>query len=209
MPRNREQQRKTDRAREKQNQGIGCCRCGRPPVPNHKCCQLCIDRARRHEQARRQHHTAYGKCRCGRVRAEGHRRCARCIADGVRDDKLKRARRREAGLCVICGGAREDKNHARCRKCNRAGLAYHFRIREAALMAYGGRCACCGEEGVVFLTLDHINGNGARHRRSEPRAKWLPQYLKLRGYPSGYQVLCYNCNMAKRQGPACPHQTRS
>jgi hypothetical protein len=39
-------------------------------------------------------------------------------------------------------------------------------IREDVIAAYGGRCACCGEFERDFLTLDHVNNDGAEHRRS-------------------------------------------
>ena len=36
------------------------------------------------------------------------------------------------------------------------------RIRDAVFSHYGGdRCACCGETEKLFLTLDHINNDGA------------------------------------------------
>ena len=35
------------------------------------------------------------------------------------------------------------------------------------------------------------------------------RYLKIRGFPPGYQVLCHNCNQAKGFYGKCPHQTKS
>src|ERR1700690_82087 len=38
-------------------------------------------------------------------------------------------------------------------------------LRETVLAAYGGLvCACCGEREIKFLTLDHIENNGAAER---------------------------------------------
>jgi hypothetical protein len=74
--------------------------------------------------------------------------------------------------------------------------------------AYGGHCACCGETELVFLSLDHLNDNGAEHRRQlrEEGINGNGLYRRLRqlDYPSGYQVLCFNCNWAKSHG-GCPH----
>jgi hypothetical protein len=69
-------------------------------------------------------------------------------------------------------------------------------------------CVCCGEAGFPFLSLDHINGGGAEHRRSLKTAGGFSFYSHLRklGYPPGYQILCFNCNMAKGALGHCPHK---
>lgn len=84
--------------------------------------------------------------------------------------------------------------------------------RSAALAAYGGKCACCGEYREPFLVIDHVNGDGAEHRRQILKQKAKPpggfttyRWLRLNGYPEGFQVLCANCNTAKERG-VCPHQ---
>lgn len=70
-------------------------------------------------------------------------------------------------------------------------------------------CACCGVTGIVFLTLDHINGDGAKLRRDgvHKTGTMFAIWLRKNGYPEGIQVLCHNCNQAKRQLPNCPHLT--
>jgi hypothetical protein len=80
------------------------------------------------------------------------------------------------------------------------------RLREEALLAYGGKCTCCGETELAFLTLDHINGGGTKHRNSGFQGTKLYWHLKHAKYPSGYQVLCANCNMAKARSLGCPHR---
>ena len=39
------------------------------------------------------------------------------------------------------------------------------REKELVLEHYGRRCACCGECNPIFLTIDHINGGGRKHRK--------------------------------------------
>jgi hypothetical protein len=70
---------------------------------------------------------------------------------------------------------------------------------------------CCGETEPLFLTLDHINGGGNKHRReikeSGKGSGSFYEWLKRNGYPPGFQVLCQNCNVGKwRNGGVCPHQ---
>ncbi len=83
--------------------------------------------------------------------------------------------------------------------------------RKALLVAHysnnANKCACCGESEVRFLTIDHIDGNGSEHRKSSGcgTGSVFYNWLLREGMPEGYQVLCYNCNLARRHGK-CPHQ---
>lgn len=75
------------------------------------------------------------------------------------------------------------------------------------IVAYGGGCACCGEMAYEFLTLDHVNRDGAQHRRTVGSTKQVYMDLKRRGWPKdGYRLLCMNCNFATRYGDPCPHE---
>lgn len=87
----------------------------------------------------------------------------------------------------------------------------YLRLRTAALNAYGGECACCGEMRDHFLTVDHVGGWGARHRKEiGSGASNIYQWLKKAGYPQDgtIQLLCWNCNCAIGIYGSCPH-TRS
>jgi len=79
-------------------------------------------------------------------------------------------------------------------------------LKMAAFNAYGGqKCACCGETLFEGLSIDHIAGGGAAHRR-ELQGCAIYRWLKKNNYPPGFQVLCGTCNMAKRTGDHCPHE---
>ncbi len=78
--------------------------------------------------------------------------------------------------------------------------------RQEALEAYGGHCACCGEEQYEFLAIDHIDGGGNEHRRTVGgRGSQMIYWLRANSYPKGFQVLCHNCNSAKGFYGECPH----
>lgn len=69
-------------------------------------------------------------------------------------------------------------------------------------------CACCGEAEYKFLCVDHINDDGAEDRKKNPsHATGRGLYTRLikDNFPEGYQILCYNCNMAKGIQGVCPH----
>lgn len=86
------------------------------------------------------------------------------------------------------------------------------RCRDEVYKTYGGyKCKCCGETERMFLSIDHINNDGAAERRSgKYSGAGSPFYLWLRknNFPKGYQVLCMNCQTGKhRNGGVCPHQS--
>ena len=83
------------------------------------------------------------------------------------------------------------------------------RNKALALIAYSQNppsCQCCGETLFEFLSIDHINGNGNAHRRSINR-KNIFGYLRARGWPEGYRVLCMNCNISHGFYGYCPHKS--
>jgi len=62
---------------------------------------------------------------------------------------------------------------------------------------YGGKCIICGEDRWEFLTVDHVNGNGSRHRKLLGNRSGTVFYawLKQQGWPKDdYRLLCFNCN---------------
>lgn len=84
-----------------------------------------------------------------------------------------------------------------------------IRYRFELLSHYSGgapECACCQESQIEFLSIDHIEGGGRQHRKE---VKNLYSWLRRNNYPSGFQVLCHNCNFAKGKYGGCPHQKRN
>jgi len=77
------------------------------------------------------------------------------------------------------------------------------RYKTEAIEHYGGACACCGEDEMAFLTLDHIIPLKSGIRRDGGSQAFR---LYQQDYPAGFQVLCYNCNCAKRTDSECPHR---
>lgn len=52
-------------------------------------------------------------------------------------------------------------------------------------------CACCGEDHIPFLHVDHVDGGGARHRKSVGDVyRWIIK----NNFPNGFRTLCANCN---------------
>jgi hypothetical protein len=79
---------------------------------------------------------------------------------------------------------------------------HDLEIRIKFIEMYGGKCECCGETQVDFLTLDHIDYS-SKGKWETGRKGYVKALDKYR--PDLYQVLCYNCNCARRHG-ICPHK---
>lgn len=84
----------------------------------------------------------------------------------------------------------------------RAQLRRRTLIKEAAINIYSNGEACCSwckQADIDMLCLDHINDDGATHRKKLGNNKyWMYEWLMKHDYPDGLQVLCFNCNRKKQ-----------
>lgn len=90
-------------------------------------------------------------------------------------------------------------------KINRLRREYRAKMKIKVLTYYGnGNCSCivCGEDRILCLSIDHINGNGCKHRRKLHKGGGVDFYhwLNRNDYPRGYQTLCMNCQFIKKHG---------
>lgn len=110
-------------------------------------------------------------------RKNGHWRCRECQRIYTRENAAKwTPEQRDAKLA-----------HVR---------AYNLERRTAIINEYGHVCAWCGEADYIFLTLDHVNDDGAEHRR-EIGAGSILSWIEDNNYPDSIQLLCWNCNVTK------------
>jgi hypothetical protein len=79
-----------------------------------------------------------------------------------------------------------------------------MRARARVFEHYGSVCACCGESEPKFLQIDHVNGDGAEHRRKV--GKMVASWIVRNNFPPDFQILCANCNWAKGVNGQCPHK---
>lgn len=94
----------------------------------------------------------------------------------------------DAVLAALCGY--EFHGHKlNCEKQRRIGE------KEAILDHYGDCCSNCNCTGFVFLTIDHMDGGGKKHRAVIGNN--IYRWLAKESFPSGYRILCWNCNVAR------------
>lgn len=107
--------------------------------------------------------------------------------------------------------ARRTYAYPKCIACRKKEAAdARLLLRRKVLLAYGHECVCCKINEPVFLALDHVNDDGAAHRKvlKSRSSDAVFRDVKKQGYPKdAYQLLCFNCNEAKRYG-VCPHQVK-
>jgi len=118
----------------------------------------------------------------------------------------------DKGLCIKCGKRPKLENDLRCVVCHDRILAYDTKWRKQLKKDiydhYGRICACCGESDPRFLSLDHINNDGNKHRREFGMSVWtLYAWIRNNNFPDSIQVLCYSCNCGKAHNHGiCPHK---
>lgn len=144
------------------------------------------------------------KCSLPQVLSEfrkGHRVCRTCN------------RKTEALRVDAKPGGKKAWNQHRYQRdregCSRRAKAANLAVRLEVLSHYGGYCVCCGESHEKFLTLDHINQDGAAQRKATNTYGGCVFYywVKRNGFPDDLRILCYNCNLATyRNGGICPHE---
>lgn len=138
-----------------------------------------------------------------------YRKCRVCkaeLAKARRDADLDRAREREQARRDR-GGAQKTPDQRR--QDNDRRRQRQTEIRDAVQEHYGGVCAECGAGGVLGfeLQLDHVNDDGAEHRRwlieeqglKTPSGRPFYAWLYRSGFPKKpeLQLLCQSCHHNK------------
>lgn len=186
-----------------------CTECGKP-IADRK--RLCLEHTRAYKDHRERlaaKRLRESKCRdCGvHEPRPGKRTCLDCHWDNRRSTARIRQQRKDAGLCAECGKRPPTAGLFSCWECRQINIRHARKRRDEAFAAYGGPiCVCCGETIQEFLQIDHVNNDGNVQRKMYPESRNLCAWLKKRGYPPGYQVLCANCNLAKARCGVCPHE---
>lgn len=135
--------------------------------------------------------------------------CAPCYLVAWRRKRkewaIDRAKKRR--LCKHCGKKLKavKNNWYACQDCvNRLSRERNNAARDMVLKYFKNKCNCCGESRPEFLCVDHVQNDGAAHRK-KLKGYSIYHWLINNKFPSGFQLLCHNCNMAKGLYGYCPH----
>lgn len=202
-----------------------CQRCPNKTLNNRVHCPTCEETQRsrhasRHKALRQQVIAHYGgACRCGQSvygfltieykhgggvkhrREVGPARLPQWVIENNYPDTIE----------ILCWNCNCSKNKSKLHSNNPNAVArrrFAAKARHEAITAYGGACACCGTTKEEYLTIDHTNGGGTKHRKTigATTATLFFRWLKAQGWPTGFRVLCFNCNGARGAHGRCPHQ---
>ncbi len=218
---------KTERYRQRKIKNELCTNCGtETPVGTSRLCQECKDKASIYG------HNAHVKrydlrkmaniCTlCNNNVVPGKTACQSCLDKRASIKKTKHKKNRSDGLCSQCGKNSPAGKGKRCQVCidkrndwyqgsstQVKDKARRDENREVVIKHYGGKCVQCGELKPVRLAVDHIDGDGNTHRRKIKKyGSGFFRWLIDNDFPSGFQILCHNCNIEKHlNGGVCPHQ---
>lgn len=130
-------------------------------------------------------------------------------------DEINKKRRKYASKPEVRKRIKEqdkkwrEKNKDKIKIWNRIyKKKYDTKIKEMVFSHYGKKCACCGESNLSFLSIDHINGNGTKHRIKIKNK--IYNWLIKNKFPKDYQTLCFNCNWGRHINKGiCPHKIKS
>lgn len=154
-----------------------------------------------------------------RAKAINEGRCQVCITrvaiPGKRSCEICRERSRV--YSKTCRIKRPDKCKSyvlRWYKANKQRVSKQHKerrdnIKYLIFEHYGNACACCNESHKEFLTIDHINNDGALFRKNNPNKRSNAAFYKSiidSNFPTNLQLLCWNCNCAKQFHNICPHK---
>lgn len=109
--------------------------------------------------------------------------------------------------CSVCFAEWRTKHGARYQR------NYRIHCKALVIAAYGGRCACCGENNPHFLTIDHLKGDGKAHRAAISKSyESIWKWLAVNDCPDDgrFGLRCFNCNLGReRNGGVCPHELKT
>lgn len=109
-------------------------------------------------------------------------------------------------ICKKCKKEFEKNNSAIRRRnnpdeFNKAVARAKQKLKETVFAHYcNGPIQCkCGFNDIRALSIDHINGDGAKQKKELGGAgDRTYRWIKRNNFPTGFQILCMNCQFIKR-----------
>lgn len=134
--------------------------------------------------------------------------CSKC---GIRKPRKKfsKASHRKIGLSGWCKKCMKKISKKYVKSKTILSRKYYVALRLEVLSHYSNGspfCSCCGISFLEFLSIDHIDGGGRKHRQEI--GSHLYSWLRRNNFPKGFRVLCHNCNQSLGAYGYCPHESK-
>lgn len=126
------------------------------------------------------------------------KRCTKC---GKMTDEFTLSKRSKDGFRPRC---------KRCESEDRKDLDKRNKLKVIRHYSNGDfECECCCEKKLEFLTVDHTDGSGSETRKNDPSQYQIYRWVIRNKFPSGFRILCMNCNFSIGIWGYCPHNSES
>ena len=202
--------------------------CGREALPSKRLCDhhhayhLAYQREYRHRRKAERDTSLCSVAYCKNQPVEGRKQCQECRDYHNEARDRSRAKTHQDRVDGVLCAASDCKNppsegFKTCTSCRERiriqqlkqnqtpkRIAYvkdrRRQHRAEVYEQYGGAyCQCCGSTEFDFLTMDHVGGDPGK------RPGNLYDHLIKEGFPSGFRVLCRNCNWSLGHYGYCVH----
>jgi hypothetical protein len=186
-----------------------CKYCANLALPHQTRCEQCRTNELQKKKDRRILAKANNICTiCFKNQTVKTTKCKECLEAQNKRAMTLEHKRMDNNLCRECGNPDlvTERLCLSCRDTKRLGKhEYTISLRLKCVEAYGGKCNCCGCVYHEYLILDHVDGGGKEHRKTENGSRAIYLWAKRNNYPPLLQLLCANCHLAKHRHLSCPH----
>jgi hypothetical protein len=163
---------------------------------------------RRKQAKRRKERKQQGVCQVCCVKTQPNTNyCESCRFLRIEKQKSLTEIRKINNQCIECNKHKSDTEiYQHCDDCRLKKKIERHKIRQIILDHYGQKCNCscgCNTTNPRHLTLDHIENNGAAHRKEVGTSLYFYRWVIKNNFPDDLQILCFNCNCAKSNYGGC------
>lgn len=185
-----------------------CVWCDSPAVHHRTMCLSHLREHQRKQAERRRERRQKGFCDvCGLPTNTEKLTCEKCRQIRLEKEKARIEKYKITNQCICCGKKKsEEEKYQFCDKCRLKKKIKRQEIRQTIFDHYGQKCNCscgCNVTNPNHLTLDHIENNGAEHRKQVGKSEFFYRWVIKNNFPDDLQILCFNCNCAKSNYGGC------
>ena len=184
---------------------------GSPSNNKHSYCDICREKKNSESRLIDKNRKESGLCvNCGIKAVEGKDKCEVCFKEKNEYMKKWRLKKIADGKCGSCGDNILAPGYKSCELCLQKRCDYHAKLKLKVLATYGGAvCIGCGETEICTLQVDHVAGGGNKHAKEIGGRGKMYKWLRDNNFPSGFRILCANCNIRAMRGVSFPNEIKT